>query len=459
MVAESPRIPPIEPQMTTIATNITQTPQTPLDQKVDLKRQEKALVQQPKKKEKDQVAINEQQQVALKERRKMKALSELQIVVLFCQLMAQGLLLLEENAESLQYLLTIDELEKSSVRQELPVLFNQLRSLLQNNLQQIEQQQQDLFERLPYAIQQTSQTWQIKKGENLFPFQRRLLVMETKLDEVTFPDTQTEEAHLIELNKQQMKLQTQRQQQEYQRQASESHLRNLEKQLALLMKQQTSEGQIMMKSTERLREKKQELASIQAFLEQMQRIHPLKRKQYEYQSYLLRGKLLEQERKQLELEQTNSQERSQALEATRSATREAIDEIEQRLAEQLTASFVIKEQSLRQQQQIESLTVAYKKRYQTAYENLTLFFERQLRQLSNERQINQAIETQYRSDLTERLQRLKKNLKQQSPENKKRIETLQSQFTQAQSAVFLSQANAEASHVEQILSKKEAKKT
>ncbi|MFC7055180.1 hypothetical protein ACFQOY_04475 [Enterococcus alcedinis] len=52
MVAESPRIPPIEPQMTTIATNITQTPQTPLDQKVDLKRQEKEVVQQPKKKEK-----------------------------------------------------------------------------------------------------------------------------------------------------------------------------------------------------------------------------------------------------------------------------------------------------------------------------------------------------------------------------------------------------------------------
>ena len=459
MVAESPRIPPIEPQMTTIATNITQTPQTPLDQKVDLKRQEKEVVQQPKKKEKDQVAINEQQQVAWKERRETKELSELQIVVLFCQLMDKGLLLLEENAESLIYLLTIDELKKSSVRQELPILFNQLRGLLNNELQQLEQQQQALFERLPCAIQQTSQTWQIKKGENFFPFQRRLLIIVAKLDDVVFPDTQIEEARVKELEQQQIKLKTQQQQQEHQRQASESHLRNLEKQLELLIKQQMSEVQIMTKWTERLREKQEEQESLRTFLEQMQRIHPLKRKQHEYQSYLLREELLEQERNQIELEQQNSQERRQALEETRLVTREMIEEIEERLGEQLTASFVAKEQILRKQQQIEFLTEEYQKRYQAAYDNLRLFFKQQLRQLSNERSLAQSIENQYRQDLTERLRTLKTDLKKQSPENRKRIQKIQNEFNQSQSAVFLSQSNAQASHVEQILSKKDQKKT
>ena len=458
MVAESPRIPPIEPQMTTIATNITQTPQTPLDQKVSLKRPEKEVIQQPIKKEKDQVVINEQQQVALKERREVKELGELQIVVLFCQLMEKGLALLEENAESLIFLLTMDELEKASVRKELPILFNQLRGLLKNELQQLEQQQQALFERLPCAIQQTSQTWQIKKGENSFPFQRRLLVAASKLDDVTFPDTQKEELQVKELAQQQIKLQSQQQQQEYQRQASESHLRNLEKQLELLIKQKMSEGQIMTKWTDRLREKQKEQESLRTFVEQMQRIHPLRRKQHEYQSYRLREKLLEQERNQIELEQQNSRERQQALEETRLVTREMIEGIEQRLGEQLTAAFVAKEQILRKQQQIESLTEEYQRRYQAAYDNLCLFFEQQLRQLSNERSLAQSIENQYRQDLTERLRTLKTDLKKQSPENQKRIQKIQNEFNQSQSAVFLSQSNAQASHVEQILSKKDHKK-
>ena len=458
MVTETSGIPPIEPQMTTIATNITQTPQTPFDQKVALKQQEKIIGKSKNKKAKDQVEINQQQQVILKERREMKRLRELQIVVLFSQLMIQGLAFLEENANSLIYLLTIDELKKSHVRQELPVLFLQLRQLLQKNLRQLEQQQQALYEQLPNAIQQTSTSWQIKNGKRAFEYQQKCLVLEAVLDTLHFPDTSADEEKIRKLEVEQEKNQVQQQEEDVQLENNQSQFRQLKKQLEQLSKQQIEKRKVEMKWAEKKREKQQEQAEIQVLLAQMLCIHPLKRKQHEYQAHLLREKLVQQEIRQIENEYEAIQLEMQNLDKIIHLTKERITEMEHSVNQQLANTVATKEQGLRIQREIQDLTEKYKKYYQTSYNEIRIFFEKQLRQLSNERALAERIEARCRLELIERLLILKQALKNSNQENSQRLEILQRALNQAPSTVLLSQANAQSTNVQQILTEKNQKK-
>lgn len=458
MVTETSGIPPIEPQMTTIATNITQTPQTPLDQKVALKQQEKVIEKSKNKKAKDQVAINQQQQIILKERREMKRLRELQIVVLFSQLMIQGLAFLEENANSLIYLLTIDELKKSHVRQELPVLFLQLRQLLQKNLKQLEQQQQALYEQLPSAIQQTSTSWQIKNGKRAFEYQQKCFILEAMLDTLHFPDTSADEEKIRKLEVEQEKNQVQQQEEAVQLENNQSQFRQLKKHLEQLSKQQIEKRKVEMKWAEKKREKQQEEAEIQVLLAQMLRIHPLKRKQHEYQAHLLREKLVQQEIRQIENEYVAIQLELQNLDKIMHLAKERITEMEYSVNQQLGNTVATKEQGLRIQREIQVLTEKYQKYYQTSYNEIRIFFEEQLRQLSNERALAEMIEVRYRLELSERLLVLKQALKNSHHENGQRLEILQRALNQAPSTVLLSQANAKSTNVQQILTEKNQKK-
>lgn len=306
------KIPPIQMPITTIETNVMQTPQTPLDQKVSLTKPTKASQSNKKTRKKDQVSISEQQWGRLKERKSLEQIREMQQVMLFNHLLQQGLSQLQACVTPLLHQVTSYGTQHHSTRQDLSEYYQQQLRTLEVALQPIEQQLAHLMEAGVSNIEVEPLYWVIHTHQYRFPVQFKLKTLVKALTYLTFPESEAQQdalrakEQLLERKRQQLTqlkqtlAQTRQQllaQKDActvalnQKNASEARLESLKQVLA----QQTSEQ-----------------ASIRRKVAHLARIHPLKRNQSLYQATLLREQLMTQEQRKA---QTAVQENHQILQA------------------------------------------------------------------------------------------------------------------------------------------------
>ena len=295
------KIPPIQMPITTIATNVMQTPQTPLDQKVSLTKPTKASHSNKKIRKKDQVSISEQQWVRLKERKGLEQIREMQQMMLFNHLLQQGLSQLQACVTPLLHQVTSYATQHHSTRQDLSEYYQQQLRTLEVALQPIEQQLTHLMEAGVSNIEVQPLYWVIHAHQYRFPVQFKLKTLVKALTHLTFPESEAQQdalrakEQLLERKRQQLTqlkqtlAQTRQQllaQKDActfalnQKNASEARLESLKQVLA----QQTSEQ-----------------VSIRRKVAHLARVHPLKRNQSLYQASLLREQLVTQEQQKAQI--------------------------------------------------------------------------------------------------------------------------------------------------------------
>lgn len=458
MVERGSGIPPIEPQMTAIATNIAQTHQTPLDQKVALKKAPEKLEKQRKRRASDQVKINRHKQIILKERRVMEVLRELQMVVLFSQLMEQGLKYLIENASSMIYLLSIDELSSARAREELPGLFDRLRALLRKELTRIEKEQKELSKTLPYVIYQTKITWQVAKKRELLPEQKKLLTFEAELEEITFPDMKQQEVTLERLTQQQIELEEMLPSYKTKIEIKEKAWNEWEKQLEGLQQVAISLNEWGLEWDARKREKQEEKESIEERLKQVQYTHPLRRKNREHEANVLQEQLVEQDLRIIEEQRQKSQQRINENQVAQQKTKESVKQAKRHYEEQIAKTEALEKQIAALIQQEIEMIEQYEQDYQTSYAKIKGFFEEQREELYLQQKLSWTVEESHRVDLMRRLDKLKKELNRENTTVAQHWQTFQKTLSDSETVVLLSQANADARTIQQIFEKKKKKR-
>jgi len=306
------KIPPIQMPITTIATNVMQTPQTPLDQKVSLTKPTKASQSNKKTRKKDQVSISEQQWVRLKERKSLEQIREMQQMMLFNHLLQQGLSQLQACVTPLLHQVTSYATQHHSTRQDLSEYYQQQLRTLEVALQPIEQQLTHLMEACVSNIEVQPLYWVIHAHQYRFPVQFKLRTLVMALAHLTFPES---EAQADVLQAKEQLLERKRQQLTQLKQTLAQTRQQLLAQkdacTFALNQKNTSEAQLeTLKQV--LAQQTSEQASIRRKIAHLARIHPLKRNQSLYQATLLREQLITQEQQKA---QTAVQENHQILQA------------------------------------------------------------------------------------------------------------------------------------------------
>lgn len=446
------KIPPVQLPITTVATNIMQTPQTPLDQKITLTKEEKKLIEEKKARKKDQVTINEKHLTMLKERGEIEELRELQIILLFSQLMQQGLIYLQENLKQIESKLAVEELEKPEIRQSLPIFYQDLLDQLSQQIAPIEKQLKFLVGKGSNLIEARQGYWQIKNHKKTFPVQRMLRTFKSEYQTVTFPDTLKAEEIIAIKTEELVEMREHLATEKKKADGEYNKLERYEKQFEEANKRK-EEKKVTLDYWERLAESKEiEHAYVQKKVQQMELTHPLKRKQHEYQAYVLRDQIIQQELAKALTEVKKARGLYRAVDNQAIHAEKELLEVRQQskvVQEHLRA---LDKEYQRAIQTKQALSQSFEIEFREAYATLMTIFEQYLIDIQEEQSKAISLERYYREQLAETLKDLKKTLEQaQKPLEKEVLAYLKQELAVDQTATFLSQANAEALNVHHLL--------
>lgn len=452
---ESSKIPPIQLPITAIATNITQTPQTPLDQKVALTKPEKPVIAKVKKRKKDQVTITDQHWTMLKERREIEKLRDLQIVLLFSQLMKQGLSQLQWSVDQIAQRLVTEEMKKSEVRQALPFFHQEILTLLNKRMTPIEKQLGFLIEKGPNLIEAHQGYWQIKNRQRTYPVQIMLATMEAELGTIRFPNTLEKEAVLEEtrraVEKKVLCVKSLKRRVKETEKIIENQKEKMEK-----TEKQRAEKQAIFYSWEKLAKKKEvEQANIQKKIQQMELVHPLKRKQQEYQAHLLRNQIVQKERITITIETKKAASNNQMIETEAIQLQEALLVNQEKRTSLQKEVIQLKETYQEAVDKEAELLRVFQMEFSQAYQELKEVFNQYLMAIYEEQAKILLLEKDYREQLTEVLKELKQILKEESPRKTASImRYIKQELMSRQTETLLSQANADPINVQYLLDEK-----
>lgn len=449
---DSSRIPPVQLPITTIATNIMQTPQTPLDQKVALTKPVKPIVTPVKKRKKDQVTITEQHWTMLKERREIEKLRDLQIVLLFSQLMKEGLSQLQWSVDQMIQRLMKEEIKKAEIRQALHLFYKEILNRLHKKLLPVEKQLGFLIEKGPHLIEIHQGEWQIKNADHPFPVQMMLSKIETEIGTVVFPNTLQQEVLLKEKRREVEDKSRCVQELEHQVKDAQQNVENQREKVKKAEKQR-DEKQAIFDYWQELAENKQlEQVGIQKKIEQMELVHPLKRKQQEYQAYVLRNQIVQKELITITMEMKKATLNKRVFETKVIQLQEAL------LAEQEKMAYLQKE--IIQSQEVYQVTVekeaellnAFQAEFSQAYQELKEEFDHYLIKIYEEQAKTILLEKHYREQLAGVLKELKQILEKENKQsNAKAVCYLKEDLMSRQAETLLSQANADPMNVKHLL--------
>ena len=309
------KIPPIQMPITTIATNVMQTPQTPLDQKVSLTKPAKANQSNKKARKKDQVSISEQQWVSLKERKNLEQIREMQQIMLFNHLLQQGLSQLQACVTPLLHQVTSYATQHHSTRHDLFEYYQQQLRTLEVALHPIEQQLAHLMEVGVPNIEVQPLYWIIHAHQCRFPVQFKLKTLVKALTHLTFPES---EAQADALRAKEQLLERKRQQLTQLKQTLAQTRQQLiaQKDACTVALNQKNASEARLESLKQvLAQQTSEQASIRRKVAHLARIHPLKRNQSLYQASLLREQLITQEQQKAQIAVQENQRIFQAQQA------------------------------------------------------------------------------------------------------------------------------------------------
>lgn len=291
------KIPPIQMPITTIATNVMQTPQTPLDQKVSLTKPTKASHSNKKIRKKDQVSISEQQWVRLKERKSLEQIREMQQMMLFNHLLQQGLSQLQAYVTPLLHQVTSYATPHHSRRQDLFEYYQQQLRTLEVALHPIEQQLAHLMEVGVPNVEVQPLYWVIHAHHCRFPVQFKLRTLVKALTHLTFPESETQK-DALRVKEQLLERKRQQLMQIKQTLAQTRQQLIAQKDTCTVALNQKNASEARLESFKQvLAQQTSEQASIRRKVAHLARIHPLKRNQSLYQATLLREQLITQEQR------------------------------------------------------------------------------------------------------------------------------------------------------------------
>lgn len=295
------KIPPIQMPITTIATNVMQTPQTPLDQKVSLTKPTKASQSNKKTRKKDQVSISEQQWVRLKERKSLEQIREMQQMMLFNHLLQQGLSQLQASVTPLLHQVTSYATQHHSTHQDLSEYYQQQLRTLNVALQPIEQQLADLMEAGVPNIEVQPLYWVIHAHQCRFPVQFKLKTLVKALTHLTFPESEAQQDALRE--KEQLLAQKRQQLTQLKQTLAQTRQQLIaQKDACTVALNQKNASEARLETLKQvLAQQTSEQASIRRKVAHLARIHPLKRNQSLYQATLLREQLVTQEQQKAQI--------------------------------------------------------------------------------------------------------------------------------------------------------------
>ncbi|MHC5269576.1 hypothetical protein ACYSNO_10385 [Enterococcus sp. LJL98] len=452
---ELSKIPPVQLPITTIASNITQTPQTPLDQKVALTKQEKAVVAKRKKTKKDQVAINEQHWTRLNERREIEVLRDLQIVVLFSQLLQQGLWHLQEGMAPILAQLSEKARKKASVRQSLTAEYQAMLRQVQQKNQPIEKQLTFIVEKGAHLIETHQGYWQIKNRQRTFPVQMMLATFLTEFATVTFPETAAAEKKLAQKAEELLEMQAHVTSEKQKVHAKQALFEQQRRQFTAAETQRKAQQEKCLYWERLLESKAIEQAHIQKKVQQMALVHPLKRKQQEYQAYVLRDQVIQKELTAAALEVKKANGIYRALENQAKHTQKIKQDTQKQVTNLEAALSQLQENYQQAAQKELALLQTVQAEFQSAYDNLQTRITQYVTDLHNEQTKTNQLEQYYRQQLESALATLKQKIKHApQPFAQKVRASLQQELLDEQSATILTQANAESSKVQQLLEEK-----
>ena len=423
-----------------------------MDQKITLTEQEKAIIAQKRKQKKNQVTINEQHWTMLKERREIEELRELQVVLLFSQLLQQGLIQVQLAMEQMLPKLTVEELTQSSKRQELPLFYQEVLSQLSKGIAPIEKQLKSLVRKGSHLIEPHQGYWQIKNRQMNFPIQMMLPTFESEFSKIVFPNTLVAEALLeekvAELIEMKAQLDLERKKVIQERNTLNRHIRKSEEDEERRVEKQ----KILDYWTSLVSRKKMEHAYVQEKIRPMELLHPLKRKQHEYQAYVLRDQIIQQEltKANLEVKKATGIYRVTENQAKHSKKEWlAVQEQEKEIKSHLAKHY----HHYKKATQAEvKLRESFQEEYHTAYQELKGTLEQYVVDIHEEQEKAAHLESYYRKHLNQSLEELKKLLKEApKPIEKKILAFLKQELLADQTSTFLSQANADAINVRHLL--------
>lgn len=449
------RIPPIQLPITTIATNITQTPQTPLEAKVALTKQESVLYQEFKKVKKDHVEITEQQWEALKQRSEFVALRDLQTVFLFSHLLSQGLQSLEQSVATFLPQLDQKAIEEIDTRQALPGLYHHLLQQAAIQIEPIEHQLAFLHKIGPHLLEQSLDFWQVKAAEQTYPSQKTLTKLLEQLNNVSFPDTATLDEQLTQNLARLKTTQALLHAESKQLKDTAALLKTQTKKTTAAEKKQTIKQKTWYYWRKNLLLKTTEQKNIQEKIRQMEFIHPLKRKQSEYQAYLLRNKIIEQELQAIHEEEAQALLNSQTAQAEYAELLESTQTLQTQLKTSEETYQTIERTIQTETKATNEFVQTHQAQLQSCYEQVRTQLMQQQQEIQNEQIKAQQLATDYRQQVTATLNTLKQIFEQNHNEQAKNFfKKTKKEFNFEQNAILLSQANADAQVVEDLLNEK-----
>lgn len=445
---ETPRILPIQPQVTTIATNIMQTTQTPLDQKVVLVNEEKQVAVRRNKQKKDEVTISEQQKLALKERPSIETLRQLQVLLLFSQFYKEGI---EQTSQMLvQFFSDLTSPKKKN--QELNLEWQTQQKNCQEKNYKIEKHQKALLEKVPSFLTFADGDWSITLNHQIIYHLRSLTKIQNSFSFFDLPDTNQYEDKLNEKQHSLIKLELQIKENVESAREQQAYQNNQNKQYKKLKPNQAPLEKEFDYWKKFNKNKSKEYSFVQATLYQMSLLHPLKRKQHEYQAFLIREKILREELMEAEKAEamlsTKYQKLTNQLQQIEKSLQEEIEK-----AEQLKRNLIVlNEQFQKEEKEQQILQKKYTLFFNQATNELQNKMKQMLENLTQNNQKNCIVETALLEELENTLILFKNQLKNQQEQKKiKQLEKIQALLTKEQAATILSQANAGVDNVQQLL--------